>query len=162
MKMNRLKCLTNGLNRTKAWKNEDEPIKNSKEEDEPNKSRKKAKEPNRSARKRPKTCFKSLYGHGKWMNKMEKRRKLMWLESLEENTPLGGCKAPRWVRCRHLRLQVCSQDKTREEKTQVSQMLTNFGRVSVLTILILHLEGPKPSLYRRRTGHEVYKAYTTS
>ena len=49
--MNRLKCVTNELNRTKAWKKEDEPIKNSKEEDAPNKTRKKAKEPNRSARK---------------------------------------------------------------------------------------------------------------
>jgi len=31
----------------------------------------------------------------KWMNKMEKKGELMWLKSLERNTPLGGCKAPR-------------------------------------------------------------------
>ena len=44
---------------------------------------------------KPKTCFQSLFWTWKWMNKMEGRRELMWLESLERNTPLGGCKAPR-------------------------------------------------------------------
>jgi len=76
--MNRLKCLTIELHRTKASKNEDEPIKLSKKEDEPNKIAKEAKTPNRIARK----GLRHVLGVQMDMKMEEidgKERRLMWL-----------------------------------------------------------------------------------
>jgi len=53
----------------------------------------------------------------------------------------------------------CTQDETRRGEDKSHSLTQQFGRFSISN---LYLEGPKPSLYRRRTGHEVQEAYTRS
>jgi len=46
----------------------------------------------------------------------------------------------------------CTQDETRRREDKSHSLNNQFGRVSVVSISNLYLEGLKPSLYRRRTG----------
>ena len=159
--MNRLKCLTNELNRTKAWKKEDETIKNSKEEDEPNKNKKKAKERNRNPRKDLRHVLRVYMDME--MEEIDGKEKKTYLVGV-----LGDEHAT-W-RMQDFKMSVdaatwgprLTQDETRRGEDKSHSLNHQYGRVSLLKQSILYLVGPKPSLYRRRTDHEVYKAYTTS
>ena len=97
----------------------------------------------------------------KWMKTMEGKRECGW-SPWRGTRHLKDAKLQDECRCRHLRLQDCSQDKTRVRENTSLSSTHQFGRISVVKISILYLEGLKPSLYRRRTGHEVQEAYTRS
>jgi len=77
----------------------------------------------------------------------------MRLESLERTRHLKDAKLQDECRCRYLRFQDCSQDKTRVREDTSLLITHQFGRISVLKISNLYLEGLKPSLYWRRIGH---------
>jgi len=56
--------------------------------------------------------------------------------------------------CRHLRLQECTQDKTRrEEDTSLSQFTHQFGRGSLLKNQFYYFKDPSFPFIRRRIGH---------
>jgi len=63
--------------------------------------------------------------------------------------------------CCHLRVQECTQDKTRrEEDTSLSQFTHQFGRVSLLKNQFYHFKDPSPSFIGRRTSHILQKKLT--
>jgi len=64
-------------------------------------------------------------------------------------------------RCRHLRFQECTQDKTRKkEDTSLSQFTHQFGRGSLLKNQFYHFKDPSLPFIGRRTGHKLQRKLT--
>jgi len=64
-------------------------------------------------------------------------------------------------RCRHLRFQECTQDKTRRgEDTSLSQPLNNLGEVLYSKYQFYYFKDPSLPFIGRRTGHLLQKKLT--
>jgi len=149
------------MNRTKARKKATEPIKMTNKWNESNKIGIGTNEPNKSARKAW-DMFLEFIWTWKWMNKMEKRRELMWLEFLEMNTPLEGWRLQDKCRCRHLRILRSTQDETRRGEDKSHSITHQFGRGSLLKISNLYYKDSSPPFIEGWPIMSVQEAYKGS